>query len=68
MNLRQRIRARRAALRMTQKALAEVVGINSSLIYRFEADKSGVSLEILDKICVALGLRLTVEVVDGAPE
>ncbi len=64
MDLRNQIRARRAAEHITQKALGEKVGVNQSLIYRFEAGKGGLSLSVLEKVCAALGLRLTVEVVN----
>src|SRR6267142_5016527 len=46
---------------LTQKRLAEMVGTHQSVIARLEdADYTGHSLSMLDKISAALGLRLTV--------
>lgn len=64
MQIRQAIRAQRAALRMTQKALAEKVGVQSNTICKFEANKCGVSVSVLEKMCAVLGLRLVVEVAE----
>ena len=63
MELSQMIRARRAGLRITQTALAREVGVCGNTIYRFEAGKYKMSQDLLEKVCAALGLRLTVEVV-----
>lgn len=67
MELRQEIRARRAALRLTQKALAKRCGLANGTICAFEAGRGKLSPDALERICAALGLRLTVEVVqEGA--
>lgn len=63
MDLRRLIRARRALLGMTQKALAEQVGVHYNLICRFERGKGNLSFSVLSQLCAVLGLRLTVEVV-----
>lgn len=63
MELRQEIRARRAALRITQKALALAAGVHHNTIYKFEAGAGALSHDVLERVCVALGLRLIVEVV-----
>lgn len=68
MEIRREVRARRAALRMTQKTLAERVGVQGNTICKFEANRCGISVGVLEKICEVLGLRLKVEVMDGAPE
>lgn len=63
MELRQIIRERRRQLRITQKALATQLGVHHNTISRFESGTSGLSHDVLLRICAALGLRLTAEVV-----
>lgn len=63
MELRQKIRARRAALRITQKALALASGVHHNTIYKFEAGSGTLPHDVLERVCAALGLRLTVEVI-----
>lgn len=63
MELRQKIRERRTKLRITQKALAMQLGVHYNTINRFEAGTGSVSHDVLLRVCAALGLRLTVEVV-----
>lgn len=63
MELQQLIRARRAGLRITQTALAQQVGVCGNTIYKFESGKYKMSQDLLERVCAALGLRLTVEVV-----
>lgn len=63
MELRQEIRARRAALRITQKALALAAGVHHNTIYKFEAGTGALPHDVLLRVCAALGLRLIVEVI-----
>lgn len=64
MELRQKIRARRAVLRVTQKALALAVGVHHNTIYKFEAGSGTLPHDVLERVCAALGLRVTLEVVE----
>jgi transcriptional regulator with XRE-family HTH domain len=63
MELRHKLRARRQALRMTQRALAVKVALTNATICSFEAGQRNLSTDALERICAALGLRLTVEVI-----
>ncbi len=54
---------------LTQKQLAEIVGMRQSAIARVEdADYDGHSLRTLERIAFAIGKRLEIRFVDGAPE
>jgi transcriptional regulator with XRE-family HTH domain len=61
MDLRQKIRAKRASLRITQRALAVKTGLSNSTLCAFESKRAQLSLDALERVCAALGLRLTVE-------
>lgn len=57
----------RTRARLTQKRLAELVGTTHSVISRLEdADYSGHSLKLLQRICLALDCRLQVRFVPVA--
>lgn len=66
MNDRERIGLAIATLRqekgMSQRDLAELTGLNYTNIWKIEKGKYSVGLDILSKICSALGKR--VDIVD----
>lgn len=66
MDLGQTIRARRASLRMTQKALASAAGVHHNTIYKFEAGTGTLPSDVLEKVCESLGLKLSICVDPGA--
>lgn len=68
MELREEIRKRRKELGLTQKQLAAQVALNNATLCAFEAGDRNLGPDALERVCAALGLRLTVEVVeDGVP-
>ena len=54
------IRELRMAQGWTQEQLAEITGITSSNLWRIEAGRYAVSLDILNKIAGALGAELRI--------
>lgn len=55
----QQIKRYRTQAEMTQAELAELIGITHSAISLIEADKRGVTIDKLRKICEALGCTIT---------
>ena len=51
----------RAEKKLTQKALAEEVGVTQSALARFESGRGNPTLSFLQKVTAGLGLRLTVK-------
>lgn len=60
-NLGEAVRARREELGWSQTQLAERAGMRQPAIARFEAGGTTPTLPVLERIAVALGLRLSVE-------
>lgn len=62
MNSREKIGRRIAEIRQTKgltiRQLAEMSGVNFANIYKIENGKYNVSIDILGKICDALGCRI----------
>ncbi|PTM98079.1 helix-turn-helix domain-containing protein [Streptomyces sp. VMFN-G11Ma] len=54
------VRERREALGMTQDQLAEVAGMRQPAVTRFEAGGTMPTLPLLERLAVALGMRLHV--------
>lgn len=52
---------KRAQKKITQKELAEEIGITQSALARFESGRGNPTLSFLQKITTGLGLRLTVK-------
>lgn len=59
------IKSRRKYLQVTQKDLAEIVGVGLRGLIDIENGNGNPTLETLSKICDALGLEVKVEVRDG---
>jgi len=51
----------RAQKKLTQKALAEEIGVTQSALARFESGCSNPTLSFIQKVTTGLGLRLTVK-------
>ena len=51
----------RAQKKLTQKALAEEIGVTQSALARFESGRSNPTLSFIQKVVAGLGLRLTVK-------
>lgn len=51
----------RAQKKLTQKALAEEIGVTQSALARFESGRSNPTLSFIQKVTTGLGLRLTVK-------
>jgi ribosome-binding protein aMBF1 (putative translation factor) len=60
-DLGEAVRARREELGWSQTRLAERAGMRQPAIARFEAGGTTPTLPVLERIAVALGLRLSVE-------
>ena len=60
-----RLRAARAARRLSRKALAEMSGVSLRYIAQIEAGQGNASLLILDRLCAALDLSLAAVVADN---
>ncbi len=58
LNMAQKIRALRAAKRMTQKTVADRAGMPQSVIARIESGTRGMSLDTLGKIAAVLGRKI----------
>jgi transcriptional regulator with XRE-family HTH domain len=58
----QQLKARRAALRVTQEMLADISGVSLRALKQFERGKGNPTLETLTKLCAALGLEVTLQV------
>lgn len=56
--LGEQLKARRVALGMSQKKLAEALKIHSNNVIEYEKGRRGMSLETLTKYCKALKLRV----------
>ncbi len=52
---------KRAQKKLTQKALAEEIGITQSALARFESGRSNPTFSFIQKVTAGLGLRLTVK-------
>ncbi|OHA79182.1 MAG: hypothetical protein A2747_01475 [Candidatus Yonathbacteria bacterium RIFCSPHIGHO2_01_FULL_44_41] len=52
---------KRAHKKITQKALAEEIGVTQSALARFESGRGNPTLSFLQKVTTGLGLRLTVK-------
>ena len=52
---------KRAQKKLTQKALAEEIGITQSALARFESGRSNPTFSFIQKVTSGLGLRLTVK-------
>ena len=51
----------RAQKKMTQKALAEEIGVTQSALARFESGRGNPTLSFIQKVTAGLGLHLTVK-------
>ncbi|MBQ7245801.1 MAG: helix-turn-helix domain-containing protein [Firmicutes bacterium] len=56
-----RIKERRAELRLSQKEVAEICGIPQSTVGRIESESTSPNLAMLSRICDALGLNISLE-------
>ena len=56
-----RIAEIRKAKGMSIRQLADASGVNFANIYKIENGKYNVSIDILNKICLALGVELRIE-------
>ena len=56
-----RIAEIRKAKGMSIRQLADAIGVNFANIYKIENGKYNVSIDILNKICLALGVELKIE-------
>lgn len=61
MNLRQSIRALRAARRVTQKALSRAVGVHHNTIYKFEAGTGTLPSDVVERVCSFLEVDLALQ-------
>lgn len=52
---------KRAQKKLTQKALAERIGVEQSALARFESGRVSPTLSFVKKVTAGLGLRLTVK-------
>lgn len=52
---------KRAQKKLTQKALAEEIGVTQSALARFESGRSNPTFSFIQKVTTGLGLRLTVK-------
>ena len=64
MTIGQQIKQYRERAGMTQEQLAEVVGVTQENISQVENDKLGITIDKLNKICDALGVKIT-DVLEG---
>lgn len=55
------IKARREALSMTQKEIAERAGLQQQNIHRIELGRYSVGLDIINRVLEALGLKLDIK-------
>ena len=53
-----RIKSRRETLDMTQRALADIVGVSSSFIGHFERAEKVPSVETLARLCAAMDMSM----------
>ena len=58
-NANEIIKAKRLKLGLSQKQLAEKAGLSHNTIYNLEANKVAPNLETYQKVCDALGLKLS---------
>lgn len=52
---------KRVQKKITQKALAEEIGVTQSALARFESGRSNPTFSFIQKVTAGLGLRLTVK-------
>lgn len=52
---------KRAQKKLTQKALAEEIGVTQSALARFESGRGNPTLSFIQKVTAGLGLHLTVK-------
>ena len=52
---------KRAQKKLTQKALAEEIGVTQSALARFESGRGNPTLSFIQKVTTGLGLRLMVK-------
>ncbi|WP_295068678.1 helix-turn-helix transcriptional regulator [Ruminococcus sp.] len=53
------IKERRMRLGLSQKELADKAGLCLNTIYNLEANKGAAKLETYEKVCKALGIKIT---------
>lgn len=53
------IKAERLKLGLSQKQLAEKAGLSHNTIYKLETNKVATNLETYEKVCKALGIKLS---------
>ncbi len=58
-NAHEIIKEKRLKLGLSQKELAEKAGLSHNTIYNLEANKVATNLETYQKVCDALGLKLS---------
>lgn len=54
------IKAKRLELGWSQKQLAEKAGLCHNTIYNLEANKGAIKLETYEKVCKALGIKMSI--------
>lgn len=57
----ERLKARRLALGMTQKEVAEKAKVQANNIIEIEKGRRGISVQMLERLCKALRLRMRLE-------
>ena len=62
MELGQRLRARRQALGIDQRALAEIAGISVHALSNLEGGRGNPTVRLLESVGTALGLELILQV------
>lgn len=63
MEIRERIKRKRELANLSQKELADMVGLTDTSISNIERGKS-CTLSSLEKICKALNMRVSIEILD----
>ncbi len=58
----ERIKERRNALRINQLNLAEMAGVSKNTLYKIERGQANPTIEVLKKIADILGLEIKLEV------
>lgn len=59
MNVGERIKQAREALRLSQAALAEAVGVQTNTVWRWENQRATPDVEVISQIAQALGVPVS---------
>ena len=56
------IKTRRKSLGLRQSDLAEIAGVSPNTLYKLERGQNNPSLDVVEKLCDALGLEFIIQV------